>query len=147
MEDNVTIVEDGGFMSGDVGIRQVFLEQFRRVNTKGSEETISIVNRMAFISSVKMFEINLLPYILQEKDIKENLNNNTKKIAEIEDDITITKQKYISNTIRMKDNTQYNNYIDYATERLVKLYRERMGILSLMYNRMDYLESGGASGG
>jgi hypothetical protein len=127
-----------------IGIKEIALEQYRRCMSEGSKTFNGHdgpKQREIYINAVKSMEVILYPKILDTKNFGEiNLNvvENERKIIEL-------KNKYSETYKRMKDNNQQinegllNNNFE---QELVDLYREKLVILSILLDKLNYFCEG-----
>lgn len=127
-----------------VGIKEIALEQFRRCMNEGSKNfngPDGTKQREMFINAVKSMEVILYPKILDKKNYKDiNLN-----IVENERKISNLKKQYVDTYQRLKDNQQPINEAllkDNYERDLLELYREKLVIISILLERINYFCEG-----
>ena len=142
--DNVMFEDAENWQKQTVGIKEIALEQYRRCMSEGSKSfngADGARQREIFINAVKSMEVILYPKILDKKNYKEiNLNvvENERKISEL-------KSKYSQTYQRLKDNQQPINeplLKDNFERDSVELYREKLVILSILLEKLNYFCEG-----
>ena len=131
--------------SKTVGIKEIALEQYRRCMSEGSKTfngPEGPKQREIWINSVERMEDILYAKILDKKNFKDiNLNvvENEKKIREL-------KNEYAETYRRLKENNQPINEAllkDNFERDLIKLYREKLVIMSILLDKLNYFCEGG----
>ena len=136
----MTFEDAENWSSQTVGIKEIALEQYRRCMSEGSKTfngPDGMKQREIYINAVKSMETILYPKILDTK----NFNDININIVENEKKITQTKKEYTDTYRRLKETQQPINEAllkDNFERDLVELYREKLVILSILLDKLNY---------
>jgi outer membrane murein-binding lipoprotein Lpp len=156
------IVEDGeGFGGGgQIGAKEIFMEQFRRCCIEGSKEMVKggkkvkVVRGIAteidvpnqreiFVNCVRIFETILTPDLEKESKINEQIKHLSAKV----DNLKLDYKKVYNKTQHQYKNSStnvYNRRIDDLADGFelenVNIHREKLVVLSRLLKEIGYFE-------
>lgn len=155
-DDNFQFEDTDNFSASKEGFgkKVIILEQFRRCCIEGSRAMQTTVDKQGiknqkevFINSVKILEAALLGDLLKQTDIVQKNEAIDKKIDEINSEYILLKtkiKKKIHINSKIDPFLSIESFEDKFESRLVSIYLEKLGVMSLLLHKLNFFEESNA---
>jgi len=162
-EPGITVEDGENFrVAGDLGIKQIVLDQYRRCCLEGSKEMLKggeatkiikgvpvpvlIENqREVFMNSILMLEITLIPDLIRKEPICEQMTVVDDKIKEIKK-IHHDRFDKFKERVKKDKNLSWNDGVSMIQDdlelNLIEPFREKLTVLSILLKEINYFDEG-----